>query len=283
MALAPTAICLLCAASLTSNLLLYANAQPVSAVALLLQLASLLGIGWQLWRRPGTINLRPQELAERMLQVQEAERQRLSRELHDDIGQSLTAARLQLEGLQRRSPEALQPRCRALRDTLDETLSSVRDVSALLNPRQLTSLGLEASLRAHLLRTLDNSGVGWSLECRQRLGGIGDEMAMAAFRITQEAVTNVLRHAKARNLLVSLARTAEGLRVTIQDDGVGFVPVDDPAATGQRGMAGMQERAAALQGVLRVSSQPGHGTRIEAVLPWPPRRDPRAATGSGHD
>ncbi|MCZ7019423.1 hypothetical protein OH415_27275, partial [Salmonella enterica] len=82
----------------------------------------------------------------------------------------------------------------------------VRDVSAILNPRQLTSLGLEASLRAHLLKTLANTPVHWSLECQQRLTGIPEEMAVAAFRITQEAVTNMLRHAQARNLLVRLQR-----------------------------------------------------------------------------
>ncbi|MEB0239069.1 sensor histidine kinase, partial [Pseudomonas sp. 5S3] len=74
--------------------------------------------------------------------------------------------------------------------TLDETLAKVRDVSAILNPRQLASLGLEASLRAHLVRTLGNTTVSWSMECHQRLAGIPDDMAVAAYRITQEAVTN---------------------------------------------------------------------------------------------
>lgn len=149
----------------------------------------------------------PQELAHRLLEVQESERQRLSRELHDDIGQLLTAAKLQADWLQRRMPADLQEHCATLRSTLDDTLANVRDVSAILNPRQLASLGLEASLRAHLLRTLENTDVHWSLECRQRLGGIPEDMAIAAFRITQEAVTNILRHARARNLSVRIERT----------------------------------------------------------------------------
>ena len=212
----------------------------------------------------------------------EGERQRLSRELHDDIGQSLTAAKLQLDWLQRRIPAELQEHCQTLRKTLESTLSNVRDVSAILNPRQLASLGLEASLRAHLVRTLESSDVHWSLECHQRLGGIDEAVSMAAFRITQ-AVTNMLRHAHACNLTISLRRTPAGLSLSIRDDGQGFEPAANPAEAGQRGLAGMLERAAALQGTLSISSQPGQGTRIDALFPWPPRTEERARTPASHD
>jgi signal transduction histidine kinase len=127
-----------------------------------------------------SIKFQPQELADRLLEVQENERHRLSRELHDDIGQLLTAAKLQSEWLKSRLPSDLQEQCSTLCDTLEETLNKVRDVSAILNPR-LTSLGLEASLRAHLLKTLANTSVHWSLDCQQRLNGIPEEMAVAAF------------------------------------------------------------------------------------------------------
>ncbi|QXI40050.1 sensor histidine kinase [Pseudomonas xantholysinigenes] len=274
---------LLCVASLVANLLCYLYTQPLTASLLLLQLLAMLGAGWHLRHWARSISLRPAELATRMLQVQESERQRLSRELHDDIGQLLTAAKLQVDWLQRRVPPELQAHCGTLRSTLDQTLGNVRDVSAILNPRQLASLGLEASLRAHLLRTLENSDVHWSLECQQRLGGISDEVAMAAFRITQEAVTNMLRHASARNLLVRLQRTPAGLALSIQDDGDGFVPDPAPADAGQRGMAGMQERATALQGNLSITSQPGQGTRIDALFPWPPRSQERARTPAPDD
>ncbi|MNJ55666.1 Signal transduction histidine-protein kinase/phosphatase DegS [compost metagenome] len=156
----------------------------------------------------------------------------------------------------------------------------MRDVSAILNPRQLASLGLEASLRAHLLRTLENTNVNWSLECRQRLGGVPEDMAIAAFRITQEAVTNMLRHARAGNLRVGIQRLPEGLSLTINDDGQGFTPASNPADEGQRGMAGMAERASLLGGKLSVCSQPGQGTRIQALFPWPPRTLERAKTST---
>jgi signal transduction histidine kinase len=163
-----------------------------------------------------------------------------------------------------------------LNNILDETLAKVRDVSAILNPRQLTSLGLEASLRAHLLRTLVDTPVLWSLECHQRLAGIPEEMAVAAFRITQEAVTNMLRHAQAKNLLVRIQRRPDGLVLSISDDGLGFSPAANPGRQGQRGMAGMVERATLLGGHLTVESEPGCGTHIQALFPWAPRARERA-------
>lgn len=271
---------LLCLASIIANLALYLRGQAMPASILVLHLVAMLSIGWHLRHWARSIAMRPAELANRLLKVQESERQRLSRELHDDIGQLLTAAKLQADWLQRRVPQELQEHCSTLRKTLDDTLANVRDVTAILNPRQLSSLGLEASLRAHLVRTLENTNLNWSLECRQRLGGIGDDMAIAAFRITQEAVTNILRHAGARNLVVRIERLPEGLSLSICDDGQGFMPASNPGDQGQRGMAGMLERAALLDGTLSVSSQPGKGTRIDALFPWPPRTLERAKTNN---
>lgn len=267
----------LCLCSLLISLWAYSRTAPVPLALLMLNLATLAVIGLQQWSSRKSIKFQPQELADRLLQVQENERHRLSRELHDDIGQLLTAARMQSEWLQRRLPQELQGQCTLLCSTLNETLAKVRDVSAILNPRQLTSLGLEASLRAHLLKTLENTPTHWSLECQQRLTGIPEEMAVAAFRITQEAVTNMLRHAQARNLVVRLQRLPEGLALSIHDDGVGFAPALDPGREGQRGMAGMAERIDQLGGTLSVTSQPGKGTRIDALFPWAPRALERAS------
>ncbi|WP_065257062.1 sensor histidine kinase [Pseudomonas bananamidigenes] len=269
---------LLCIGAATGSLLTYGLSAPVSLGLLLINIAAA-GCVWiqhRLSRK--SIKLKPQELAERLLEVQENERHRLSRELHDDIGQLLTAAKLQSEWLKRRLPEDLQEQCSALCDTLEETLNKVRDVSAILNPRQLTSLGLEASLRAHLLKTLANTPVHWSLDCQQRLNGIPEEMAVAAFRITQEAVTNILRHAQAKNLLIRLQRLPQGLTLLISDDGLGFAPAANPGREGQRGMAGMAERIEQLGGTLSVRSEPGNGTQIEALFPWAPRALERAST-----
>ncbi|KAA0944478.1 MULTISPECIES: sensor histidine kinase [unclassified Pseudomonas] len=267
----------LCACATLVSLWVYAHSEPLPIALLILNLATLVAAGLQRWRSRKSIKFQPQELADRLLQVQKNERHRLSRELHDDIGQLLTAAKLQSEWLKRRLPQELQGQCAVLCNTLNETLTKVRDVSAILNPRQLASLGLEASLRAHLLKTLENTKVSWSLECQQQLTGIAEEMAVAAFRITQEAVTNMLRHAQACNLLVRLQRLPQGLSLFISDDGLGFSPAINPGQEGQRGMAGMSERIDQLGGTLSVNSQPGKGTRIEALFPWAPRALERAS------
>ncbi|MHC8358212.1 sensor histidine kinase [Pseudomonas sp. LB3P81] len=269
---------LLCTCSALGSLAIYCLSTRLPLSLLLLNIAALACVLVQHRLSRKSIKFEPQELADRLLKVQENERHRLSRELHDDIGQLLTAAKLQSEWLKRRMPEELQDQCSVLCDTLEETLTKVRDVSAILNPRQLTSLGLEASLRAHLLKTLGNTPVHWSLECHSRLTGIPEEMAVAAFRITQEAVTNILRHAEAKNLLVRLQRQPQGLTLLISDDGLGFAPATDPGREGQRGMAGMSERIDQLGGTLRVTSEPGKGTQIEALFPWAPRALERAST-----
>ncbi|MCY1399596.1 Histidine kinase [compost metagenome] len=269
-------VVVLCLAAALGNVLFLLRTSSAPSDLLGLNVLAMLAIAWHFCQSRQSIELLPQELAKRLLNVQENERHRLSRELHDDIGQLLTAATLQAEWIQRRAPAELQAHCATLRSTLDETLANVRDVSAVLNPRQLTSLGLEASLRAHLLRTLDNTSIHWSFDCQQRLAGIPEEMAVAAFRITQEAVTNMLRHAQARNLLVRLQRQPQGLSLFISDDGTGFSPVAHPGREGQRGMAGMFERATLLGGTFTVNSLPGKGTQIEALFPWAPRALERA-------
>ncbi|KJZ37223.1 sensor histidine kinase [Pseudomonas fluorescens] len=268
----------LCTCSALGCLLIYSLSAPLPLSLLVLNIAALACVWVQYCLSRKSIKFQPQELADRLLEVQENERRRLSRELHDDIGQLLTAAKLQSDWLKRRMPEELQGQCSVLCDTLEETLAKVRDVSAILNPRQLTSLGLEASLRAHLLKTLANTPVHWSLECHQRLAGIPEEMTLAAFRITQEAVTNILRHAEAKNLLVRLQRQPQGLTLLISDDGLGFAPATDPSREGQRGMAGMSERINQLGGTLSVTSEPGKGTQIEALFPWAPRALERASS-----
>lgn len=273
-ALALTAILGLFA--ILANVLVYWRAGTLSGALLLLNIVTFSLLWLPRLQGRQDIRLTPAELAEHMLQVQKTERQRLSRELHDDIGQMLTAARLQLDWLQRRLPADCHEQGQLLNLTLEETLEKVRDLSSILNPRQLSSLGLEASLHSHLLRTLANSDVRWTLDCQQPLNGIAEEMAVAAFRITQEAVTNMLRHAQARNLIVRLQRLPYGLSLFIQDDGQGFEPASSPAQENQSGIAGMSERAGMLGGAWSLHSEPGVGTRIEVILPWAPRNQQRA-------
>lgn len=255
----------------------WATAMPFGTGLFLANLGFILLLSSMAWagiQADGAIALRPEELAGQIALAREGERERLGRELHDDIGQLLTAARLQLDWLGRRMPSSLAAPLSTLRDTLGESLNKVRNVSALLSPHQLAALGLEASLRQHLCKGLANTGLSWSLECRQRMDGLPEGMSIAAFRIVQEAVTNLLRHAGASNLWIEIGRAPHGLVIRITDDGEGF---DTLAVPPGRGLAGMAERAQALRGHVKVVSAPGSGTRIEALLPWPDRATRRAA------
>ncbi|MFF7709296.1 histidine kinase [Pseudomonas sp. NPDC007930] len=216
----------------------------------------------------------PQALAAQLLAVREHERQRLGRDLHDELGQLLGFCRLRLEWLGKRLGTELQAPAQEINAALAEALEKMRDISSLLNPRQLASLGLEASLRSHLLRALAGTSLQWSLQCRQGLNGLDEAMAVAVFRIVQEAASNTLRHAQARHLSVQLERQAQGLALALSDDGRGF---DGAAALAQgRGLAGIRERAQALGGHLRVASAPGQGCRLSVLLPWPKPRAARA-------
>ncbi len=265
----------LCASAALGNAALFIRSSDFPASLLTLNLITFASICFYLWRTSRLIQLQPQELAQRMLDVQETERQRLSRELHDDIGQMLTGAQLQLAWLQRRLPAELNTHAGQLEATLAETLGKVRDLSAILNPRQLASLGLEGGLRAHLVSALANSQTHWSLECKQHLNGIPEEMAVAAYRICQEAVTNMLRHAQAKNLVIRFERQPAGLSILIADDGTGYEPAAGPRPEGN-GLAGMRERVMLLDGSWSLHSGPGLGTRIEVMFPWAPRSGERA-------
>lgn len=264
-----------CTSAALGNIVLFARSPDFPASLLTLNLITFASIWLWMWRNSRLIQLQPQELAQRMLDVQETERQRLSRELHDDIGQMLTGAQLQLAWLQRRLPDALNTPAGQLESTLAETLEKVRDLSTILNPRQLSSLGLEDGLRAHLVIVLANSQINWSLECRQHLNGVPEEMAVAAYRVCQEAVTNMLRHAQAKNLLIRFERQPAGLLLLIADDGTGFEPAVGPRPEGN-GLTGMRERVMLLDGSWSLHSGPGRGTRIEVMFPWAPRSGERA-------
>lgn len=267
----------LCLCSAVSSVIIYLSSTCMPSTLKLLDLSALASVWWLHRDSRNAIKFQPNELAARLLQVQERERQHLSRELHDDVGQLLTAATLQIRWLQGRVPDDLQGHCMGLYNLLEETLTKVRDVSSAFNPRQIATLGIEVSLRAHLIKTLEKLPMNWTFECQQRLSDVPEEMAFTVFRVTQESVTNVLRHAQAKNLHVCLRRQPEGLILSVCDDGAGFVPAKDPAQSGQRGMAGMLERVQQLGGQLSVISKPGTGTQIQAILTWPQRNHARAS------
>ncbi|WP_133480107.1 sensor histidine kinase [Cognatilysobacter segetis] len=204
-------------------------------------------------------------LGRSVLRVQEDERRRLARDLHDGIGQNLTALKHRLAGL--RDADGVDA---ALRDALDaavalcaDTLEDTRELSRLLRPTILDDLGLEPALR-WLGRSIgESAGIAIAVEI-EPLPPIDGERQTLLFRIAQEALNNIAKHAQARSVLLRVVERDGQLQLQVVDDGVGFDPALQP---GGSGLSGMRERLRLFQGRLEVHSAPGHGTRLRAVVP----------------
>jgi signal transduction histidine kinase len=209
-------------------------------------------------------------LSRRLLEVQEAERRSLARDLHDDIGQALTALKIQLESLSRSGAAGARAQVDECISTTQHTLARVRQLSLNLRPLQLDDLGLAAALRTHLDRQAQLGGLSPHFDASEAPVGVGQEIETACFRVAQEAMTNVLRHAQARNLWVRLFAADGRLAVSVRDDGQGFDPESArrrAAAGGSLGLVSMEERVALEGGRFELRSAPGQGTVLLATFP----------------
>lgn len=208
-------------------------------------------------------------LSRRLVQIQETERRKISRELHDEVGQDITAVRLNLLSLPAEDPASQQLRQESL-ELLERLLEKVRSVAFRLRPSELDDLGLIAALRS----TLNRSGtrVGFNTEFHSNLSddfSIPPDRADACFRIVQEALTNIARHAAATRVVVRLDSCQGALRLSILDNGLGFNPSSATAAQSEHlGLTGMEERARIANGTFQIRSSLGQGTEI--LLTFPP-------------
>jgi two-component system sensor histidine kinase UhpB len=212
-------------------------------------------------------------LSRRLFEVQEEERRRLARDLHDDVGQALTALKIQLESLARAGGElAARSRVDEIVDTVQHTLERVRQLSLSLRPPQLDDLGLAAALRSHLDRQARVAGLQAHFEMEDAPHELAPDTETACFRVAQEAINNVLRHARARNLWVRLFTASGRLAISVRDDGRGF-EIDSvrerSAGGGSLGLLGMEERMALAGGSFELRSAPGQGTVLLATFPLP--------------
>ena len=208
-------------------------------------------------------------LSSRLLEVQEAERTRISRELHDQIGQALTAIKIRLQVLERQketpTAQALEP----IVGLVDDTLEQVRHLSQDLRPPQLDDLGIAAALRTLLEKILAPAGLAFEVEVLPDPLRLPDPVAVACYRITQESLTNILKHARASRVEVRLESDAAGTRLSVRDDGVGFDRLSVDRRVRQRestGLLGMRERARMAGGQLSVAANPGGGTRVSVAF-----------------
>jgi two-component system sensor histidine kinase UhpB len=212
-------------------------------------------------------------LSRRLLEVQENERRSLARDLHDDIGQALTALKIQLESLARPQKGPLQPQIEECVATTAHALERVRQLSLSLRPLQLDDLGLIAALRSHLDRQAKIGGLTPHFEANDAPQQVPPDTETACFRVAQEAINNVLRHAHARTLWMRVFTTEQGLGLSVRDDGVGF-DLDSArrraAAGGSLGVVSMEERVALSGGSFELRTAPGQGTILLATFPLKP-------------
>lgn len=207
---------------------------------------------------------RPAVAAQRLLAAEEAERRRISRELHDEVGQLITVALLQVDHAALGPPHEALARLHAVRATLEAAQDSVRGIARRVRPQALDDLGLANALLA-LAASFDVAArtVVRADIARGALRGLEPESELALYRIAQEACTNAVRHSGARTVSIAVTRDDARVVLTVSDDGTGFEVADGPGS----GIPGMVERAAAAGGELKLSSGAGRGTRLVASLP----------------
>jgi signal transduction histidine kinase len=223
-----------------------------------------------------------QRLSAKLVSAQEEERRTIARELHDEIGQVLTVIKMELAHAQRliSSGGGSLDLLDDARSITDRALHAVRDISHFLHPPLLDDLGLSAAVDWYVQSINKRHELRVELTAENMAGRLPSEIEVALYRIVQEGLTNVLRHARAHHCVVELVRNAGGdsARVTIRDDGVGFDPAAprDPEASPGLGLVGIRERVAQLGGQLHLDSGPERGTVLTAEFVVPRASFPSA-------
>jgi signal transduction histidine kinase len=211
-----------------------------------------------------------QTLSRRLISAQETERQRIARELHDDIGGALLAIKMNLQSMRRvAGVPGVVAQLQESVEVVDQALRRVRDLSVALRPSLLDDLGLVPALRWYVDRQSQRGGFRCRFDADETIEP-PPEVQTACFRIAQEALNNVVRHASARNVDVALHQSGGQLELTVTDDGRGFdvrIAVGRIGAEASLGLLGMRERARLLGGRVTVDSTLRTGTSVRARIP----------------
>ncbi|MDE3166825.1 MAG: MCP four helix bundle domain-containing protein [Acidobacteriota bacterium] len=210
------------------------------------------------------------ELSAKLVETQESERKTISRDLHDAVGQSLSAVQLELHDLAAALasyPEPLRARVDRIRELVSGSVTMVRNVALLLRPSMLDDLGLQAALEWQAHQVARSTDLRIDVAADELPRELPDEHKTCIFRLVQEALNNVCRHANANHVAIGLEAGDSQVTVTVRDDGRGFVP----GRSNGLGLIGMKERVDGLGGRLHIESSPGKGTLLEASLPLPSR------------
>jgi two-component system sensor histidine kinase UhpB len=212
------------------------------------------------------LELERRESARQALRVLEGERSRIARELHDEVGQTLTGAMLQVEGLAARIPDDLRDEFDELRETARGGTEDVRRIARQLRPEALEDLGLQSALAALVTSFGEQAQVRVERRLEPSLPLPEDE-ELVVYRVAQEALTNVARHAQATRVELRLQQNHALTVLTVRDDGLGLFPGALPAGHGIRGM---RERAMLIGAQLHIDSKPGRGTAVTLSIPLNP-------------
>jgi signal transduction histidine kinase len=216
---------------------------------------------------------RQRELLKRLITAQEEERQKVSRDLHDGLGQDLAGLAVDLQGVESlwiSSPESVRQQLVKIHERIGDMTDRTYDMILTLRPSALDDLGLLPALRAHAERKLKESGTRFEIEARDLPRRLPPEVETTVFRVLQEAISNVVRHAGANYVRTSLGVRNGNLEGEVVDNGCGFDPRTVPThGSGPRGLGllGMQERLALFGGTLKIVSRPGDGTRLHIRIP----------------
>ena len=212
---------------------------------------------------------RLQGLSHRLVEVQENERRYIASELHDEVGQALTTLIVGLHLIEKKAeqPEAVRAEVTEMGHILDTVIEDLHRLAMDLRPASLDYLGLEAALHQHVEMMSEKLG----LEIQFAMTGIDERLPanieIAFYRIVQEALNNVARHARATHVDVLITQREDCLALIIEDDGIGFIPAE--ATKGKRiGLSGMRERAEMLKGKLVIESIPGKGSTVLVEVPY---------------
>jgi len=220
-----------------------------------------------------------QELSAKLLRAQENERRTLARELHDEVGQSLSAILMEADNAAcAAGPAEAHEHLVAVRTLAEKTVNEVRDLALLLRPSMLDDFGLVPALNWHAREMTKRTGLNVVLTADEAADDLPDEHKTCIYRLVQEAVNNAARHASARTVQVELRREEDRVYVSVRDDGAGF----DTRIVRGLGLLGMEERVRRLGGRIAVDSQPGRGTAIVAELPVTDLARKETADGIAH-
>ena len=205
------------------------------------------------------------DLSRQLLQAQEEERRRITRELHDETGQALMVLRFQFEMLaSEASNNGQKARIQESLALLDRTIDGLRRTIARLSPRVLEELGLITAIRKQAQLLARHTGIHSHLELPEDTRELDSDVQVAVYRSVQEALSNIAKHSQASNFKVKLTSNSSKLALEVEDDGIGFSP--RTAQNRGFGLKGMRERATALGGSMNIRSNPGKGTRVRIVF-----------------